>query len=526
MTPGAADILVVGAGPVGLTMAAELARHGVACRIVEKLAAPSPYCRALGVTPRTLEVWDDMGIARDMMDAGLWLDGMRIVVDGQVLVDGDAAPVDAPYAFLGLPQYETERVLAAHLARFGIDVERGVTVTALVPRDDAVTVTLEHAGGMREEAAFRWVVGCDGAHSVVRHAAGIAFDGDAFPGAFMLGDVRIDWDVPRGRASLTIHPLPDAPPDMFVAIPLPEPQRYRVSTLAPPSADAGGPDHGIQSSRPGPTLADLQAIADRLVGGGCVLSDLRWSSIFRISMRLASSYRAGRLFLAGDAAHIHPPTGGQGMNTGIQDAYNLAWKLALVVRGVASPALLDGYDAERRPVGAAVVAATRAASESIGSRVGDRLADSQLLVAYRDSAWVGDDADPSAAGPRAGERAPDATGLRRHDVRFPLRLHDVLRGPEHVLLVVAPADGDAAADALASLALDADGIPLRRVAITGIVAPERYGVTVLHDAKGSVASRWGAGAWLVRPDGYVGWRGPTPAHPGLRAYFDRIVGRA
>lgn len=520
-------VLVVGAGPVGLTMAAELARHGVACRIVDTLTAPSPHCRAIGVTPRTLEVWDDMGIAREMIDAGLWLDGARIVVDGTVMVDGDAARVDAPYGFLGLPQYETERVLAAHVARCGIAVERGVTVRALASHDDAVTATLERADGSREEATFRWVVGCDGAHSVVRHAGGIAFEGDAFPGAFMLGDVRIDWDVPRGRASLTIQPVADAPPDMFIAIPLPEPQRYRVSTLALPSADGGGTDHGLQSTRPGPTLAELQAVADRLVVGGCVLSDLRWSSIFRISMRLASAYRAGRLLLAGDAAHIHPPTGGQGMNMGIQDAYNLAWKLALVVHGAASPTLLDGYDAERRPVGAAVVAATRAASENLHRERGaDRLAESQLLVGYRDSAWVRDDAGAGAAGPHAGDRAPDAIGLRRRDVAFPLRLHDVLRGPEHVLLVVAPADGDAAADALASLALPADGIPLRRVAITGIVAAERYGVTVLHDAGGRVATRWGGGAWLVRPDGYVGWRGTTPAHPGLRAYFERLAGRA
>lgn len=521
------DVLVVGAGPVGLTMAAELARHGVGCRIVDQLAAPSPFCRAIGVTPRTLEVWDDMGVARDMIDAGLWLDGARIVVGGTVMIDGDAAPVEAPYGFLGLPQHETERVLGAHVARLGIDVERGVTVAGLVPRDDGVTATLARPDGTRAAATFRWVVGCDGAHSVVRHAAGIAFEGDAFPGEFMLGDVRIDWDLPRGRAALTLQPVADAPPDMFIAIPLPEPQRYRVSTLAPPTADPGGTDHGIQSTRPGPTLAELQAIADRLVVGRCVLSDLRWSSIFRISMRLASTYRAGRMLLAGDAAHIHPPTGGQGMNTGIQDAYNLAWKLALVARGAAAPALLDGYDAERRPVGAAVVAATRAASENIHRERGvDRLAESQLLVGYRDGAWVRDDAVANAAGPRAGDRAPDATGLRRHDVAFPLRLHDVLRVPEHVLLVVAPADGAAAADALASLSLPADGIPLRRVAITGIVTAERYGVGVLHDAGGNVAARWGGGAWLVRPDGYVGWRGPTPAHPGLRAYLARLTGRA
>src|SRR5262249_8032929 len=159
------------------------------------------------------------------------------------------------------------------------------------------------------------------------------------------------------------------------------------------------------------------------------LSDLRWSSIFRISMRLAGSYRVGRAFIAGDAAHIHPPTGGQGMNTGIQDAYNLAWKLALVAAGAAPEDLLASYEAERRPVGADVVARRRAASEGYGREAGrkpDRLADTQILISYRGSPWVRDDGDDlGPAVPAAGDRAPDAGGLRRHGVGFGIRLFEV-----------------------------------------------------------------------------------------------------
>ncbi|MBV9631380.1 MAG: FAD-dependent monooxygenase, partial [Xanthobacteraceae bacterium] len=337
-----ADVLVVGAGPVGLTLAAELARHGTRCRIIDKLPEPSPYCRAIGVTPRTLEVWDDMGIVRTMIDAGLWIRGLRSIIHPHAPIDEVPQLSDLPYAQLGLPQYETERLLTRHLNQYGLHIERGVSLASLGQDANQVEVELEHENGKAEKTAFQYVVGCDGAHSAVRHALKIPFEGDAFPTLFMLGDVHIAWDVPRGLAVRAMRLVEDSAPDMFIAIPLPEPGRYRVSTLAAPElAKSGGTDHGLQSELPGPDLTQLQAIADDLVPQRPQLSDLRWSSIFRISMRLAKAYRVGRGFIAGDAAHIHPPTGGQGMNTGIQDAYNLAWKLALVTRGQAPDRLLD-----------------------------------------------------------------------------------------------------------------------------------------------------------------------------------------
>jgi 2-polyprenyl-6-methoxyphenol hydroxylase-like FAD-dependent oxidoreductase len=208
----------------------------------------------------------------------------------------------------------------------------------------------------------------------VRQALGIGFPGEAFPMGFMLGDVHIDWPLPRGMALRALRLVEGWAPYMFIAIPLPEPGRYRVSTLAPPNAGAaGGTDHGIQAELGGPDLDQLQRVADDLVPERPRLSDLRWLSMFRISMRLAEHYRQGRVFIAGDAAHIHPPTGGQGMNTGIQDAYNLAWKLALVLNGEAPEALLDSYEAERRPVGAEVVRRTRAASEGYGRKAVNRI---------------------------------------------------------------------------------------------------------------------------------------------------------
>lgn len=513
------DVLVAGAGPVGLTMAAELARHGVRCRIVERLETPLPFCRAIGVTPRTLEVWDDMGIAREMIDAGIWLDGLRSIVGGQPPQDAFLDLSDLPFAPLGLPQYETERLLANHLARFGIAVERGVRLAGLEPRGDDVAVTLESAGGRAETARFRYVVGCDGAHSSVRQALGISFEGDAFPAMFMLGDVHIAWDLPRGMALRAVRPVEDAPPEMFVAIPLPEPGRYRVSMLAPAElAPQSGSAHGIQTEMKGPSLEDIRAVAARLLPDRPRVTDLRWSSLFRISMRLAAQYRRGRVFIAGDAAHIHPPTGGQGMNTGIQDAYNLAWKLGLVVRGLAREELLDSYEAERRPVGTDVVARTRAASEGYGRERGkpDRLADTQILVSYR-----GDAALP-ASGPAIGDRAPDAMGLRRCGIGFPLRLHDILRGTDHVLVAhLAPGEGAALAGFARGLA--------RPVRVVGIVAgspapAEPAGVALYGDATGSFAKAYGppGAAFLVRPDGHVGWRGRDCREAGLVAYLGRV----
>jgi 2-polyprenyl-6-methoxyphenol hydroxylase-like FAD-dependent oxidoreductase len=528
-----ADVLVVGAGPVGLTLASELARQGVRCRIIDRLSQPLPYCRAIGVTPRTLEVWEDMGVAQEMIDTGLWIEGLRSIIHGHSPKDIHIAFPDLPYAQLGLPQYETERLLARHLNRFGVEVERGVTLTGLNQNEDGVTVQFGRVDGDPEDATFRYVIGCDGAHSVVRRALGIAFEGEAFPMMFMLGDVHIAWDLPRGMAMRALRLVENAAPDMFIAIPLPEPSRYRVSMLAPAElAPAGGTDHGIQSEARGPDLDDIQAVADDLVPDRPCLSDLRWSSVFRISMRLAERYRQGRVFIAGDAAHIHPPTGGQGMNTGIQDAYNLAWKFALVLEGAAPEALLDSYEAERRPVGAEVVARTRAASEGYGREANgkpDHLADTQIRVSYRRTDWVRDDAESlDAAVPAPGDRAPDAGGLRRRGLGFPLRLFDILRGTEHVLIVHCVSANTL--HGLTDLAAFAREIRARlssRLRIVAITAadglPDQPGIALFHDRQGAFADAYGMQdtSFLVRPDGYVGWRGQSWRDTGLLAHFGK-----
>jgi FAD binding domain len=422
---------------------------------------------------------------------------------------------------------------------FGIGVERGIALSTLYDDGCRIAAELLHANGAIEREQFRYLVGCDGAHSAVRRALQIGFPGDRFPMSFMLGDVTIDWDLPRGFTNFVIVPRDNATPDFLVAIPLPERNRYRVTMLASTEfAPKQGeiPEHGIASEQAGPSLEQLQQVADRLLPEAPKLGDLRWSSLFGISTRLADTYRVGNAFIAGDAAHIHPPTGGQGMNTGIQDAYNLAWKLALVLRGDADAALLDSYDSERRPVGAEVVERTRAASMSFGRErmtKERRLADTQLLINYRDSKWITSSSLAETWTVGAGDRAPDVIGLRRENVGFPLRLFDLLRGTTHVLVCMLATDKGGAAHAFAELSaqlLNENDARLRIVAIVNSTGefPDIPGVAVVRDETAAFAASYGArpgSICLVRPDGYLAYVAEQLDNDKLRNALALDLGR-
>jgi len=532
------EVLVVGAGPVGLTMAAELARHGITCRIIDQLATPLPYCRAIGVTPRTLEVWDDMGIVTPMIDAGLWLGRTRSYLNHAAPQDTETDLSDLPYGHLGIPQPETERILTTHLATFGIAIERAVSLISFTQHSEGLEAELQHGDGTAEKVSFKYIIGCDGARSAVRRILDIPFEGDHFPIGFMLGDVVLDTDLPRGMMMRSINAPQNGPPDFFIAIPLPERNRYRVSMLAPQdSSDIAAPAHGLQTDRAAPTLEQLQVVADRLLPMKIILSDLQWSSNFRIGMRLAAHYRKDRGFLAGDAAHIHPPTGGQGMNTGIQDAYNLAWKLALVLQDKASPRLLDTYESERRPIGAEVVARTRTASEQLG-RSGapeqTRLADTQVLIHYRDSSLSKNAGTESLADLpiQAGDRAPDCEGLHREYVRAPFRLLDITRGAAHILLVYlgrsVSAEQVAALEHLAQTLKTFPGPNCRITAIAAHNAPPvaLIGVPIVTDTSGQFAAAYkptASTAFLIRPDGYIGYHARPFTPQGIIDYLSALT---
>lgn len=520
-------MLVTGAGPVGLTVGSELRRHGVDCRVVDRLENPPQYAKAVGIQPRTLEVWEDMGLVREILDAAIEMRGQIMFVNSEEVGRIELSlPPDVPYAFMGLPQYETERILGEHLERLGGRVERGVALQSIAQDDDGVTAVVVGAGG-EERVRARYLVGCDGAHSVVRHELGLGFEGGRFAEEYMLGDLKVSWSFPPGLAIRAMHVTDGDPDDILVCIPLPGSGRYRMSMFVPPELAGTEIDHGFASDRPAPALEHIQPVLDRLAPEKVIGHDLRWSSIFRISHRLVDRYSSGRVFVCGDAAHIHPPTGAQGMNTGIQDGYNLAWKLALAVQGAAAPGLLDSYHAERHPVGEEVVGRTvRHARAGFDVDPDDpatvMLREAQLLVGYPDSPLVAEEGSFDA-GPKPGARAPDARGMQRTGASLPVRLFELLRGTDHVLLLYADTV-DALGDVQEVARVAMQRAP-RRLRAYAVLAPQLeprwLPIGVARDAQNTFRAAYGASgtcAYLIRPDGYIGYRQrPLDAEGVVRA---------
>src|SRR5262245_43513686 len=310
------DVLVIGAGPVGLLLAAELRRHGVRCRILDKLAEPMGWVKALGVSARTLEVWDDLGLVADALDAGLTLRRQRVFINREQVLDADVAfPGEAPYPYpLALPQPETERLLREHLARLGVTVERGAELRSFVQDDDGVSATIATPQG-EETVRCLYLAGCDGAHSTVRRQLGLPFEGGRFPVEFLLADVEIGWEFPHACACLFLEVRDETLENLFVCIPYkdrssPAAPRYRISTMATPVSASNWDESAppvAQEQAAAPTLEQVREVVARFVQVPATVGDLRWSSVFRISHRIVPSYRVRRAFLAGDAAHIHPP---------------------------------------------------------------------------------------------------------------------------------------------------------------------------------------------------------------------------
>ena len=522
-----AEVLIAGAGPIGLTAAIELTRRGIACRIVDPLLEPPQYAKAVGVQPRTLEVFEGMGVLRRILDHAIQMRGQVVYVNGEQVGRMEmAVPADVPFGFIAIPQYVTERILREELANRGLHVERGLGLQGFEQDADGVTATLDGDSGP-QRARVRYLIGADGAHSLVRKSLGLSFEGGAFDEQYMLGDVEVDWSLPAGYGIRAMHQTDGKTDDVLVCIPLPGIKRYRMSMLVPEelSAPAQPPDgvaHGFDGQRT-PQLADIQAVLDRLAPEPTTARNLRWSSVFRISHRIVDRYSDGRVFVAGDAAHIHPPTGAQGMNTGIQDAHNLAWKVALAVEGNAAAGLLDGYDAERRPVGEEVVGRTvHSARAGIGADSTDpdfvMRREAQLLIDYAGSPIVA---------PGAGGRAPDVTGLTRDAVTGPLRLFALLGHREHTTLLYAgPGSTVEHVRLLDQLAAAAVRAARGRMDVYLIVAEgvdvAATTLPVIRDAEGAFAKTYdvaGPAAFVVRPDGYLGFASREAA----RAVVDTLI---
>jgi 2-polyprenyl-6-methoxyphenol hydroxylase-like FAD-dependent oxidoreductase len=367
------EILIVGAGPTGLALAAQLNAFGVKARIIDRQLDPVHESRALVVQPRTLEALRGLGLAETLVERGNDAVQLRLHFDRRVvgLRLFDTGLDDTAYPFLlFISQAETEALLNEHLAAQDVSIERGLELIAFRQDAGAIACTLRRQDGKTEQLKARYLVGCDGAHSTVRREAAIPFQGDAYPQTFVLADLEVDGELEPGAAHAF---LGDA--GILLFFPLGDPASWRMQGMRPSPANADGGKHETEEV----SLEELQRICDSSADGALRLHDPVWKTVFRLQHRQAADYRNGRVFLAGDAAHVHSPAGGQGMNTGIQDACNLAWKLALVLRGAADEALLDSYEPERLPVARQVLRfSDRATRVALSNRRLVRLVRTQL----------------------------------------------------------------------------------------------------------------------------------------------------
>jgi 2-polyprenyl-6-methoxyphenol hydroxylase-like FAD-dependent oxidoreductase len=531
-TDGAIDVLIVGAGPTGLTLAAQLKTFGVSFRLVDRNPDPAHESRALAVQARTIEIFESLGIGPTLVSRGNPSARLALHFEGGAAAKVELAGFgasDTRFPFiLFVSQAETEALLGEYLRGAGTAIERGVELVSAVLTRDEVRCRLRHGDGREEAVVARYVVGCDGAHSTVRKQAGIPFEGDAYLQDFMLGDVDADGPMEPD----TLHAFA-AGGSMAMFFPLRTPATWRVIAMGARNNpnrknNASADDQSIMRGEL--ALDELQAVVGAATSASVHVRDPVWLTHFRLHHRQASSYRKGRVLLAGDAAHIHSPVGGQGMNTGIQDAWNLGWKLALVALGKSNDDLLDTYQTERWPVGRNLLRYTDRIF-SLFTRVlsGNRIAAwfrrtvvarivpwmfrsarlrrtafkfvSELGIAYRRSPAVAEGTPRLRSGPRAGDRFPDVRVERDGRETY---LQREMAGPKFHLLLCGEAEGWTA-EAVALGERYHDLVTVRRLSRTE--SPD-----ALVDASGEALARLGvrgahdAAQYLVRPDGHIAAR--------------------
>ena len=354
------DVLIVGAGPVGLFLANDCARRGLRWRLIEARSSQSVHSKALAIFPRTLEIFDMAGIVAPFLETANRVTWVAVVAHQRQLARIRFTPEETPYPFVAMvPQDVTERLLVEELRRKGGAVEYDTAFLSAVQQDDHVRATLDR-NGERSELTAAFVVGCDGAHSAVRHLLNLPFEGAQYDASFMLADIETNETLPADEMQLC--PSEFGPLAIF---PMSATRRRIVATIEKTEEDA-------------PSLDLVRKTLAQRAPAGIEALTMRWSSYFRIHHRQVGRLRVGRMFIAGDAAHIHSPFGGQGMNTGLQDVWNLVWKLDLVVRGCGSGPLLDSYTSERRPVIKHVIETTHFITKAMGTP-------SKLAQALRDA---------------------------------------------------------------------------------------------------------------------------------------------
>ena len=520
------DIVIAGAGPTGMVLAIELARRGVGFRLIDRKQEPTETSRSFTLHAKTMEMFEHMGLAHRFLEDGILSRGFIFNFKGKEerpALDFTTLKTRYPY-ILVYNQNDTEARLRDHLLRtYNVQPEWGTRLAKLDAREGGFDVVLAHDDDRRESLSPTWVLGCDGVHSFVRKRIGADFDGENYAGMVMqMMDVGYpdfpetdDWVhyYISKESFLLVTRLPDG--------------NHRVLI-----SDMGEADN--------PDLTPREAFQQLIDGhiDDTHLSEPKWATKWTLWKRLATTYREGNAFLVGDAAHVHSPSGGQGMNAGMQDAFNLGWKLALVQRGEAEPSLLDSYEVERKPIGAQVIAGTDAMHDIImahGKGVEDRIELTQaptwhddavnrisgLSYNYRDATQLPDGVTPDS-GVTPGDRAPDAA------LGNSVRLFDLIGHPKLTLLVVDSASGDMeACKAVCQEVNNSYGASIR---CSVIGQGEKLGERTLGphaDSDGQFAAAYGTPdsghLYLIRPDGYVAFHGTLEQRDQLMTYLNSFL---
>ncbi len=509
-------VLVVGVGPTGLLLASELHRRGVVCRLIDAQPAPLHWDRATVVHPRSLEVFESLGLLESFLAAGVKQRVARLHSGGSLLGEIDLSSCGSRYGFnIGISEEMTEAILTDYLHRQGGEIVRSSRLVGLTVHESDLVATIARDGAT-EEVSAQWVLGCDGLHSTTRELTGIELAGHDIPEAWAVFDVTLTgWSQPYEANYAYLDDIP------VILTALPD-RRWRVY-LRPsgPNSDLVG-DAASTISRYHPTI-----------GFDGVANPTR----FHCHTRIATHFRSGRVLLAGDAAHVCAPAQGHGMNSGLQDAFNLAWKLALVCQGRSTPDLLDSYEAERRRVAEAITASgdatehahtltdpaerrvrdrtLRAAFTDPGSRHHEAVAEAELDIDYRDSPIVLGDAH-RALGP--GQRLPDTIEVRLASGEG-CGLHELAHRAGHTALLVGSSSRD---DDLArlegSIRARSDRALIEETIVLTSRSGDRHPWARLAPA---AADRLGVGEGsllVVRPDGHVGLRADRDHLEALAAY--------